>query len=912
MATDQPHDGQPAPEQPAPRAAPRVSRHWHESDAAPQAKQTRATSKKRKKIFVVLACMVAIALGILAFLRFVNPFHPPAFFAVALTEYAVEDFPVNAFAQRDSAALVECFEDGTPWHNFQEKRLLQDKLDSLKRIADKPVVLYLCGFARVSQGTLYLLPAHAKPGDPASWLAMDDVLRPLRECKAAHKLLILDIFRLTDDPLRATLPDDVAGAFQDLFQSKEQGNLQVFCACSRGQTSLVSEELSQSVFGYYLDQGLRGFADGYNPDRKRDGRVSLQELTEFVQARVERWVRRSRGLRQTPVLLGKGSNFDLVSLERGEPQAKPKAPPLAPYPGSIQDAWQLRDAWLADRTYELAPEEVHRLEMFLLRQEQRWRGHDKIDDIDRDVRVELSALRTKVSQARPEAPSELYSLTLKESRGLLKTEAALDKEHREALAEVDKALRAAIDGVDDKTDSKELPKRQMQFAMRIDKLMKNKPAPEQILWKAMQVVLDDDTPCSELAQFKLLVSLLPDQPPSPEMAFLQRLAGFKPDEKGWPKQRVQQLLQVFREGEKAHACRPRELPWVRPALAAALAKRLKGDELFFTYDSDKYGQARDLWGEALDKYKDINAQIQAVREAQSVRDEAVRLLPAYLPCLVARYRLSEAGELQRVWTEALKLTRQLDDSLAVPPGDKVLDRGEMADQREALSGVTGRLKGLLRTLREPLREVDPKKVMASAGPEDEDNAVRRTIRALVDVESILATSWPSAAQRKALWGNRAIFARDLNRKVEALDNTDNEDERITPAPRDAGEISATQLEGERAFRTRLYLGLLKFAGLDKGKLDRLEAMLGKTAGAKPDPKAWDALAAALGSAWSGQLPAELHKALRKENDLRREEVRQYWNALAKAYSQQAQGLADQPGLRKVFQNAAQEFAGFAG
>src|SRR5262249_41660173 len=144
-------------------------------------------------------------------------------------------------------------------------------------------------------------------------------------------------------------------------------HLQVLCACAPGQVSQMAESVRQSAFGYYLKQGLGGAADGYNADGRRNRRVSVMELAEFVTARVDRWAR-DRNARQTPVLLGKGKDFELTRYD-----TLPAAPAVEPLAYPFADAWAIRDQWLAN-DYRFLPWQFRQLQAHLLRAEQRWAG----------------------------------------------------------------------------------------------------------------------------------------------------------------------------------------------------------------------------------------------------------------------------------------------------------------------------------------------------------------------------------------------------------------------------------------------------------------------------------------------------------------------------------------------------------
>src|SRR5207245_617452 len=115
------------------------------------------------------------------------------------------------------------------------------------------------------------------------------------------------------DPRLGIIRNPVAERAQAILKEREADlSFFVLCACAGGQVALVSQELGMSVFGYYLCTGLGGQADGWNPGGQQDGLVSVEELAAFVTHRVDRWAQQNRGCRQTPVLVGKAQNFDLL------------------------------------------------------------------------------------------------------------------------------------------------------------------------------------------------------------------------------------------------------------------------------------------------------------------------------------------------------------------------------------------------------------------------------------------------------------------------------------------------------------------------------------------------------------------------------------------------------------------------
>ena len=75
-------------------------------------------------------------------------------------------------------------------------------------------------------------------------------------------------------------------------------------------------------------------------DASGDGHVSAKELAAYVRARVDRWSRAARRVRQTPVLLGQGSDFTLVDLPNGTAREPRELPEDNVYPEYLLNAWK--------------------------------------------------------------------------------------------------------------------------------------------------------------------------------------------------------------------------------------------------------------------------------------------------------------------------------------------------------------------------------------------------------------------------------------------------------------------------------------------------------------------------------------------------------------------------------------------
>src|SRR5262245_2882995 len=272
-----------------------IKQGWKDTAAAAKtpAKQAEA---KRKQIGTLLFVILALAGAVAAFIWLLQWAAEPYFLPLSITEYKDRHFPANAQADQDRDALLKGNyfpSKGRETFASQEKKKIDAELSNLKnRKASDALVLYLSSHVIVDeQGELCLIPGDASIDDPKSWYKFHDLLESVRVCPSKQKLLILDIMRPLADPRLGVLSNDIADRIEATLEKVEDKDRLVLCACAPGQVSLTSEDMGQSVFGFYVDEGLRGWADGFNAENRPDGRVSVRELANFVRVRVDRWTR---------------------------------------------------------------------------------------------------------------------------------------------------------------------------------------------------------------------------------------------------------------------------------------------------------------------------------------------------------------------------------------------------------------------------------------------------------------------------------------------------------------------------------------------------------------------------------------------------------------------------------------------
>jgi hypothetical protein len=644
-----------------------------------------------------------------------------------------------------------------------------------------------------------------------------EVIKAVRQCPAPRKLLILDVMRPIADPRLGMLTDDLADHVQQLLEQEVNRSFFALCACSKGQVSLVSEQLGQSVFGYYLAEGMRGIADDAG---NRDHRVSVKELAKYVSGQVDFWALRNRATRQTPVLLGENnSDFELA---RGVAEHVPQDSP-GDYPGWLRKYWELRDNWWDNGTYRLMPQAYRLLEATLLHGERRWRGGEPPAEIQNYLDTEISRLSRQVETARadPAFTGPRHSLAQEIAGGTKKP----DPKEQEALSNL---LREAEQAV---KPGEMLAPGQLPDKLK-DYQKKHAKDPLPLVLMAFELAVGKEEP--SLNRIRLLDNLIQTHAVKSgyaETKFLHRLAEWRND-KHWPARTVRLALRVRREAARALSCEPRVFPWVRESIEAAAKLRRDAEALLLKQDAASSAEAERVFADAERRYRQINEALDSFHQASHDYDQALVLLPAYLPYLTSRRRI-DRGQAEE-WISAVGHATKLGELLSALPG---ADHDQAARQvQEVSANLQARLDRLGEHYRGEVSRLHRPAVQPQANAAD-----------LLAMDALFESPFWQADRgtplrvkdREALWKTRQLLAGLLN----AGPTRD----------RPGGEITgSTELDRAR-LRARCALALLKLGKLET--VPKLEEEWTK-ASESGSSAAWQSLGEKLRHAWAVQLPAE--------------------------------------------------------
>lgn len=176
-----------------------------------------------------------------------------------------------------------------------------------------------------SEGDPYRIPDN--PGAETqlpSWRAVSlkTLLTQLVEQTPNRKAKVLVFLELTQPPpileigrLQNPIPARIRAAHRGL-EEKVKKRLGIVMSCREGEENWSAPELGRTVFGHYVARALAGEADGYEGARrsKKDKKVTVEELTSYLEDNVADWAARFRRARQTPEAIFPEKASDLLSL----------------------------------------------------------------------------------------------------------------------------------------------------------------------------------------------------------------------------------------------------------------------------------------------------------------------------------------------------------------------------------------------------------------------------------------------------------------------------------------------------------------------------------------------------------------------------------------------------------------------
>jgi hypothetical protein len=791
-----------APDDPAPSRSPASRRaDW-------RAETPGATGNRTVLATITLLALLIVAgvlIGIFVFWFGSKP--EPRFVTVPFAEYKDAVWPANPWARQDAERLAGCFpnrfEDGFTAQEQQRfrdllARLAVDQSDQSRR----PLVLHITALSVVHDHTTYILPGDARPGDPAGWVAVEEVLDAFGKALAGGgKLLILDLAHPVADPFCGILRDDVSVRLHDLLEERQRaGNLPfpVLTSCGPRENSLPADAERSSGFAFYLAEGLRGAADGYLPGRSdtkvRDREVTVAELAAFLSGRVSRWARLVHDRRQSPRVYGPTDAGPVFRIRSSSPD--PSGPP-DPYPQWLSEGWEFRSGLRAAGAEHARPDPFARLTAALVRAEREWLGSGNAERTKHNWDGAMEAWRAAVPvSAELGRTADMFAKALGTVGHYRLTVArwgrpappedwapALDR-YIATLAASGKSEEVARFREEwlKKVQPEKGCENQLDAASLIwDRSRLSPPTPERA--RALAVALDELQLKQEYSETLLLRSIA---------AWDYRRQGLS----AYPQEQAAALLQAEDELSRLLALGPDGFELVRDRLENARSAYEEAQKDLFAGSFTAVGLAKDRLTGAATEFTAAREALARWQEGKRKLDAAVTVVLDTMPAAL----LDDKPGFDR-WVEAVRATTSLADQIAPAGGDRTLNPA-------AIAAAVQRVDRSLPTIPDPFapppgkKEADPRP--PSAKPSDLLPLMRLTA----------GTFLPAESRRKAWEAIRADTAlfHESARQQDAIDDEARDQTTNPITAEEKGRVDEVRMAVRRA---RASVELLRLAGYSK-------------------------------------------------------------------------------------------------
>ena len=804
------------------------------------------TGAARKLLLLLVATGLALG-GLLGMASWFRPHPYPVLLPLFVNSGAETNETVIDQVERDAASMRagRWFSRAIgPADLASSPANLGGALHSLTGVrTDETLVAVLCAPSRIGVGTrssaettLVFITPGRRAEDVSGWVPLRDVLLAIERSPARRVLLLLDVMRQPADPLRAQLADDVTDRVEaelsELNKAGLGGRLTVLCAASAGQVSWASEVWGRSVFLAYAEEALCGWADVEPNTGNRDGRVTLNELVDYVIPRVDRWAVRCRGVRQTPFLLGAQTDFPIGPRRRWALEPRSAPPADRAYPDWLAGGWSLRDRLRNEQAVQFAPWALRGVDAALLAAEKSWRGGGDAERIHNQLTKEMESLTRDYETARLFPHPAPRSLAL--------AFAFAEKPDERASLAMTKLLQERADpGAGLKPEDLAAAR-----AKQVAEFQKATAGSSDFAF-AQAVFHAANSARQMQAELIFLDNLLRVRQPDPlfvETLLLRRLADLarlSASGSDWPAEAVRLALEAAVRGEPAQS-RPSSFSFVRPWLDQAARQRHLGEIALFSPGFVSIDEAEHRLHHAVELYDAIVVCQAIIDHAWNLKDEALAVLPATVELLEA------ARHLDAAWESAVDATRDLDELIstgASRPGS-VTEASPATDLLVSVAPIrTGMevLEQRVSVLRQPTSTPALKDLIAQV------ESMRADAQTWRQLDAALATPLVTAKDRVAVW----TATRDLERRLlEPILSSEPEDtdrqlaaSQRTTEPR--GQRDSVIKEAVR--RAGVSIGFLRLSGgADSGQLAELEKDRDKVSRGEMD---WPKLGQALRLAW---------------------------------------------------------------
>ena len=741
------------------------------------------------KSITIVGGLILVLVGVfLATVFWFRPVSEISFVSLAVHSYDSRQMPCIPFANKDVQVFQKkhliSHQSNSININPSGHQFLQ-RLDELQSV-QTPVVLYVIARARVNKrGNLHILCSDANPDNEDSGIRIQAFLDRLDACPSQQILVLLDLSQEGMTPRTGTLSNDVATVLVKEWQKRPPENVFLFLSCSPGQSSYNSEALGRSVFSYYLEKGLNGFADGSLGSQKLDGRVLVRELAHYVTTQVDQFTYHARNRRQTPLLLGSVDDFPLRSYaQEDKSQFDSTLPKLPVYPKWLKNRWEIVDTENQQQWYQLSPHMFRQRQATVLRAEQSWRGGVESGTIMANDQVLWQRSGKLISQHQQLPLPDLHSLTL--DRAFHKSTTKIPRDAIDQL--VGQILSIPKTGKPGDVEK-------AQAKLVSDFLKKQKANKNALFYglflKATELQGDD---LQALPVLQMVAQKVQGQSQAPnwlELQILYKLSDMV-NQPGNESQlpAIPMMFDVTDKGESV-LTKVRAFPWIQTALTRTEQERYEGEFRFWASDYLATTDTKSQLELANTRLTQTLTQANALENAYEVLDQASLVLADYVPYL--QNHPDEEITWQRALQQCSKLKKSLKTPKGVPPNLTVTI--------QEISEAAKDLETSIKQLMQPFSTANIKLMVERSQTPQADPKLWWSMQAVLSVPFL------NVKDRTELWKatlqlDRTITERALQRE------SDGDNESLPPYEADFFEI---QQHKEAILHAQQQIAILKLA-----------------------------------------------------------------------------------------------------
>ncbi len=648
------------------------------------------------RITAALAAFLTFGGAAIVLIRFLER-QPPAALVLVGADYATNlAVPQNVAGVEGLRGLESLTGRSGPISLFKPPplRLLRKRLpleraeewDTLIEAIAKPrvirpnetIVLVLAFHGTTDANEAYLIPNAATK--LADRLKLRNVIASLAKLPESNpKLLVLEPTEVMADWSLGMVHNDFASRLKALEPDiAKVKNLYVLCASGIDQRCWTSEGLGRSPFFHYLIEGLRGKAAGGN------GKLTLDNLFDYVRKNVSAWVWNAREAIQEPILISGGKTDGGGVFVASARDAKFPALPFPHDRSGVERAWKrFRELdRLVPHPSAYSPSRWRDYRAHLVRYDELTRaGSTQADRLTE----RLASLERKINDDRflnLPASSE-NSLAMNAVEGGRVEVPSLPAFNPLWTAETDDE-RSRIWKTLSETSKVDPDPRVPSLRTRVDEFLLRRAA---------------ESPAANLAAVasRLRLTRGTDFPQTVEGHFLRMVHKYldpsKLTARDWAL--VGQAIKVRHQAELSavgafglndttHAYSEQVQAWTKPIVEQADALRRQGEDQIFATGEQARVEARQALDRADALYAQADLAASKIRESLTVRDRMLSQLPDYSRWVAHRRSSAESSggdlvaKIESLWSDTHELRGELaaiDDATKLVTLAKKLSQG---------------------------------------------------------------------------------------------------------------------------------------------------------------------------------------------------------------------------------------------